>query len=40
MIFSFESQYGGKKWIAKNREEDQTIYLITVLKEKIILNDV
>jgi hypothetical protein len=40
LICSFESQDGGKKGIAENREEDQIIYLTTVLKEKSIFNDV
>jgi hypothetical protein len=30
LICSFESQDGGKKGIAKNREEDQIIYLTEV----------
>jgi hypothetical protein len=34
MICSFQSQDGGKKGMAKNREENQMIYLTVVLKEK------
>jgi hypothetical protein len=40
LICSFESQDGGKKGIAENREEDQIIYLTAVLKEKSIFSDV
>jgi hypothetical protein len=34
LVFSFESQDGGKKGIAESRDENKIIYLTTVLEEK------
>jgi hypothetical protein len=40
LVCSFESQDGGKKGIAESREENQIIYLTTVLEAKSNFSDV